>query len=206
MRVLCCSSLSSNSISFNISISSGSINIGVYQGNRTGSRIATATEESRAREKITIPYDENIVKTIEELLEMSSNDLLKYCESLKYFTIDKDDFNILKTSNIVITNIIYDKVHKQFDLSYHFKDSSIYDDDIKRPIYWLSLNTCGDYCGLFESRQDAINAAKQYAKKEILEQINVLIDGPFIQEQRDITLAMRGSSNQRIIDLRVDKK
>lgn len=112
------------------------------------------------------------MKTTEELLEMPGNDLLKYCESLKYFTIDKDDFNILKTSNIVITNITYDKVHKQFDLSYHFEDSSIYDDDIKRPIYWLSFNTCGNYCGLFESRQDAINAAKQHAKKEILEQID----------------------------------
>lgn len=35
--------------------------------------------------------------------------------------------------------------------------------------------------------------------KEILEQINVLIDGPFIQEQRDITLKLRGSKNQRIL-------
>lgn len=35
----------------------------------------------------------------------------------------------------------------------------------------------------------------------ILENINVLIDGPFIQEERDITLKMRGSRNQRIIDI-----
>lgn len=35
--------------------------------------------------------------------------------------------------------------------------------------------------------------------KEILEQINVLIDGPFIQEQRDVTLKLRGSKNQRIL-------
>ena len=35
--------------------------------------------------------------------------------------------------------------------------------------------------------------------KEILEQINVLIDGPFLQEQRDITLKLRGSKNQRIL-------
>lgn len=35
--------------------------------------------------------------------------------------------------------------------------------------------------------------------KEILEQINVLIDGPFIQEQRDITLKLKGSKNQRIL-------
>ena len=35
--------------------------------------------------------------------------------------------------------------------------------------------------------------------KEILEQINVLIDGPYIQEKRDITLKLRGSKNQRIL-------
>ena len=33
----------------------------------------------------------------------------------------------------------------------------------------------------------------------ILDNIDVLIDGPFIQEQRDITLPMRGSANQRVI-------
>ena len=35
----------------------------------------------------------------------------------------------------------------------------------------------------------------------ILNNIDVLIDGPYIQEYRDITQPMRGSTNQRIIDL-----
>lgn len=38
--------------------------------------------------------------------------------------------------------------------------------------------------------------------KQILDSINVIIDGPYKQEQRDITLKMRGSSNQRITYLR----
>ena len=38
--------------------------------------------------------------------------------------------------------------------------------------------------------------------QNILSEIDVLIDGPFIQEQRDITLEMRGSKNQRIINLK----
>lgn len=37
--------------------------------------------------------------------------------------------------------------------------------------------------------------------KGILELADVLIDGPYIEAQRDITLEMRGSRNQRIIDL-----
>ena len=32
----------------------------------------------------------------------------------------------------------------------------------------------------------------------VLNNADYLIDGPFIEEQRDITLAMRGSTNQRI--------
>lgn len=37
--------------------------------------------------------------------------------------------------------------------------------------------------------------------QKILELTDVLIDGPYIEELRDITLSMRGSSNQRVINL-----
>lgn len=38
--------------------------------------------------------------------------------------------------------------------------------------------------------------------QKILELSDVLIDGPYIDSERDITLPMRGSRNQRIIDLK----
>ena len=38
-------------------------------------------------------------------------------------------------------------------------------------------------------------------KDEDLSWIDVLIDGPYIEEQRDISLKMRGSKNQNIIYL-----
>lgn len=37
--------------------------------------------------------------------------------------------------------------------------------------------------------------------KYILERTNYLIDGPYVESLRDLTLPMRGSSNQRIFDL-----
>ena len=36
-------------------------------------------------------------------------------------------------------------------------------------------------------------------QRKVLENVDVLIDGPYIQEQRDITLPFRGSKNQRIL-------
>lgn len=41
--------------------------------------------------------------------------------------------------------------------------------------------------------------------KSCLELADVLIDGPYIEAERDLTLEMRGSRNQRIIDLHKKK-
>lgn len=38
-------------------------------------------------------------------------------------------------------------------------------------------------------------------RKKIISQCNILIDGRYIESQRDISLPYRGSSNQRLIDI-----
>lgn len=38
--------------------------------------------------------------------------------------------------------------------------------------------------------------------KEIFRMCDVVVDGPYIEEQRDISLAFRGSRNQRLIDVK----
>ena len=48
--------------------------------------------------------------------------------------------------------------------------------------------------------EDLLQKSNPHLQK-ILELTDVLIDGPYIEELRDITLPMRGSSNQRVINL-----
>ena len=52
---------------------------------------------------------------------------------------------------------------------------------------------------------------KQIMKKQnnnyinnILSYIDVLIDGPFIEDKKDLTLKLRGSTNQRILYKNID--
>lgn len=40
--------------------------------------------------------------------------------------------------------------------------------------------------------------------KDILKYVDVLVDGPFIEEQKDLSIPFRGSSNQRILKRGID--
>ena len=55
------------------------------------------------------------------------------------------------------------------------------------------LRTDGDYC-------------RCEATDELLSLVDVLVDGPFAEEEKDIALRFRGSRNQRIINLKEDKE
>ena len=82
----------------------------------------------------------------------------------------------LHPNNLFLTNLIIEEVKKVY------------------PNIKIYLWTGYIYENLLEKNEKLL--------QNILENIDVLIDGPFIKEQRDITLAMRGSRNQRVIDLK----
>ncbi len=51
----------------------------------------------------------------------------------------------------------------------------------------------------FEQLSGSSSSNNAYLK--LLQQTDILIDGPFMEEEKDLNLAFRGSKNQRIIDV-----
>ena len=43
------------------------------------------------------------------------------------------------------------------------------------------------------------------AAKDLVQTVDVVVDGPFIESQRDISLLFRGSANQRLIDVALSR-
>ena len=51
-------------------------------------------------------------------------------------------------------------------------------------------------------RSSLPRAAPDECTDEMLRLIDVLVDGRFVEEEKDISLAFKGSANQRIIDVK----
>ena len=52
--------------------------------------------------------------------------------------------------------------------------------------------------------EDLLPGGKKHTKdtQRLLDTIDILVDGPFVEEKKDIRLRFRGSSNQRVLDLK----
>ena len=55
----------------------------------------------------------------------------------------------------------------------------------------------------FVYEQDLLEGQRKHTEvtDEMLSYIDVLVDGPFVNDQKDISLYFRGSTNQRVIDM-----
>ena len=80
-------------------------------------------------------------------------------------------------------------------------------DFIRRVKKELPEKTIWMYTGYLYD-EDLVPGGKRYTDvtDEILDSIDVLVDGPFILEQKNICLKFRGSENQRIIDMKATRE
>lgn len=53
--------------------------------------------------------------------------------------------------------------------------------------------------GKDERKQLAEKGKTDHAVRELLDLCDLLVDGPYVEAQRDLTLQYRGSANQRLI-------
>ncbi len=72
---------------------------------------------------------------------------------------------------------------------------------------WCHANGLNVWCySGYTYEQLCALGEKDIAVRELLENIDVLVDGPFLEAQKDLTLPFRGSKNQRILDLNETRK
>ena len=54
--------------------------------------------------------------------------------------------------------------------------------------------------------EDLLSGKVGEHSRELLEQLDVLVDGPFVLEQKELSLRFRGSANQRLIDVHASRE
>ena len=75
---------------------------------------------------------------------------------------------------------------------------------LARAVHVLGLDVWS-YSG-FTLDELLARAEKDKATAALLNEIDVLVDGPYEEAERDLTLHFRGSRNQRVIDMRATRK
>lgn len=75
-------------------------------------------------------------------------------------------------------------------------DENIIDTDTNKVCHWFTVE---DFDNDKEFRSN-------YIRQFILNHIDVIVDGPYVDAERDVTLKWRGSKNQRVIDVKKSRK
>ena len=84
--------------------------------------------------------------------------------------------------------------------------------DALKPSHISGLTLLGGEPFEPENQRELVKLLRRVGRKhcevtdEMLSLLDVLVDGPFKEEEKDITLAFRGSRNQRLIDMKKSLK
>ena len=113
------------------------------------------------------------------------------------------NFNFGKDFNDEVKNRLFDIVSKPYIKGLTLSGGDPLDsyDDVLELVKEFR-NRFGETKDIWVYTGYVIDDLLKLNKDEILEYIDVLVDGEYIEEQRDVSLAFRGSKNQRIIRLK----
>lgn len=114
------------------------------------------------------------MKSIEEIFKMTVDELVSYCDTLKRYAVDRQTFKVVEIDDIVVSDIRLNRANGYICLDYYYCRIRNHADttDILYRIHKIPENM--NYSGIFDNDEDAINAAKQFAKQEKSEMLNIL--------------------------------
>ena len=106
--------------------------------------------------------------------------------------VENEFLQYLKHPQVKNANILGGEVFQQ-DLDVVFDLVKRIKEEVRKPIWMWS-----GY--IYET------LLKDKAKLEILKYVDILVDGQFMQDKKDLNLKYRGSSNQRVVDVQESLK
>jgi len=114
------------------------------------------------------------------------------------------DKNAGKLFTEKVKNFIFDQIDKNIDGLTISGGDPLYGPNLK-----TVTNLCKEFKEKFPNKTIWVYTGNLYENVkdlEIMQYIDVLVDGPFILDKRDTTIPFRGSTNQRIIDIKTGKE
>ena len=121
------------------------------------------------------------------------------------------DFNAGKPFNEKAKQIIFDQLNKPYIKGITFSGGHPIEKNNSIDVYELikeikerfPSKDIWMYTGLTLNLKDFEHSSlNMTVSNEIFRMCDIVVDGPYINEQRDITLSFRGSKNQRLIDVK----
>lgn len=148
------------------------------------------TEETKNKfmELIDRPYIKRIsILGGEPLAEQNLDDVLSLVKEIREkYPISQNS----NSKNIGKSRVLEDENSNEFRIS--FPDKTIW------------LYTGYSYSEIFRGQSSCLSqeGLNNFKRREIISNIDVLVDGEYIDKQKDLTLKFRGSKNQHVIDVK----
>lgn len=124
----------------------------------------------------------------------------KGCQNEELWEFDGDEVELNETTNKVIELINKNEVQRKLSIlggeplcKENRKDVALLIHKVRNAYPWIKIFLWTGYT-LEELKADIDDDIKY-----VLSKIDVLIDGRYVEELRDVSLKLRGSSNQRIL-------